>query len=78
MYRALPTKGPEVIKLFSGSTKLSTNFQLHIQTKMLKGKEFSKFQTLKRFTYHADKCQNANNCWHFNIYEYDQFYDQLS
>ena len=23
-------------------------------------------------------CQNANNCWHFNIYEQEKFHAQLS
>ena len=35
--------GPEVIKLFSCSTQLSTNFQLLIKGKMVKNKEFSCF-----------------------------------
>ena len=26
----------------------------------------------------AHNCQNANNCWHFNIYELDKFHAQLS
>ena len=30
------------------------------------------------FIYHAYKCSNANNCWHFNIYKHDEFYVQLS
>ena len=24
------------------------------------------------------KCYNANNCWHFNIYEQEKFHAQLS
>ena len=48
-------------------------FQLLIKTKMLKNKDFSCFQAVQWYIYHADKCLNANNCWHFNIYEYDQF-----
>ena len=27
--------------------------------------------------YHANKCLNASNCWHFNIYEQDKFHAQL-
>ena len=26
----------------------------------------------------AHKCLNANNCWHFNIYEEEKFHAQLS
>ena len=48
------------------------------KTKMLKYKDVSFFQTLRCYIYHANKCLNANNCWHFNIYEHDQFYAQLS
>ena len=27
--------------------------------------------------YHANKCKNANNCWHFNIYKHDKLHTQL-
>ena len=36
--------GPEVIKLFSCSTQLSTKFQLLIKTKMLKNKDVLAFK----------------------------------
>ena len=26
----------------------------------------------------AHKCYNANNCWHFNIYEQEKFHAQLT
>ena len=26
----------------------------------------------------AHKCENANNCWHCNIYEQEKFHAQLS
>ena len=54
--------------------QLSMEFQLLTKTKMLKNKDFSCFQTLRYSIYHAHKCQNANDCWHFNIYEHDKFY----
>ena len=41
--------GVEVIKLFSCLTQLSIKFQLLINTKMLKNKDFSCFQTLRWF-----------------------------
>ena len=47
--------GPEVIKLFSCSTQLSTNFQLLIKTKIPTNKEVSCFKSLKCI-YHANKC----------------------
>ena len=28
--------------------------------------------------FHAHKCENANNFWHFYIYEKEQFHAQLS
>ena len=39
---------------------------------------FLTFQTLRCCIYPANKCSNANNCWHFNIYEQDKFNAQLS
>ena len=70
--------GPEVIKLFSCSTQLSTKLQLHIKAKILSNNDVSCFKTLICYIYHANKCKNANNCWHFNIYEQDKFRAQLS
>ena len=70
--------GPEVIKLFSCSTELSMKFQLLIKTKIPANKEVSYFKSLRCCIYHANKCLNANNCWHFNIYEQDKFRAQLS
>ena len=46
---------PEVIKLFSCSTQLSTKFQLLIQTKILTNKEVSCFKALRICIYHANK-----------------------
>ena len=48
------------------------------ELKTEKNKELSFFQTLRCCIYHANKCLNANNCWHFNIYEHDKFHAQLS
>ena len=50
------SSGPEVIKLFSCSTQLSTKFQLLIKTKIPINKEDSCFKSLNRCIYHADKC----------------------
>ena len=69
----LSNTGPEIIKLFSCSTQLSTEFQLLIKTKIPTNKEVVCFKSLKCCIYLADKCLNANNCWHFNIYEQDKF-----
>ena len=51
----------------------NTKFQLLMKTKMLKMKVFCCFcfQALSCCIFYADKCYNANNCWHFNIYEHD-------
>ena len=62
--------GTELIKLFSCSTQLSMEFQMIIKSKMLKNKDFSCFQMPRCCIYHAHKCKNVNNCWHFNIYEH--------
>ena len=48
--------GPEVIKLCSCSTQLSTKFQLHMKTKILIDKEVSCFKSLRCCIYHANKC----------------------
>ena len=76
-FHFLPRPGPEVIKHFSCSTQLCMEFQMLTKTQMLKNIFFSYFQTLRHCIYHANKCLNANNCWHFNIYEQDQFHVQL-
>ena len=70
--------GHEVIKLFLCSTQLSMKFQLGIKSKITTNKEVSCFKSLRCCIYHANKCLNANNCWHFNIYEQDKFHAQLS
>ena len=71
---------PEVIKLFSCSTELSVKFQMLIKTIMLKNKDISCFQTLTVDVVFIMliNVKNANNCWHFNIYEQDKFRAQLS
>ena len=69
---------PEVIKLFSCSTQMSTKFQLLIKIKILINEEVPCCKSLKCCIYHDNKCLNANNCWHFNIYEQYKFCAQLS
>ena len=32
------------------------------------------FQSHRWCIYQGDKCLKANNCWHFNIYEHNDFY----
>ena len=49
-----------------------------INTKIPTNKEVSCFKSLRCCIYHANKCLNANNCWHFNIDEQDKFPAQLS
>ena len=52
--RITKVPGPEVIKLFSCSTQLSTKFQLLIKTKIPKSKDVSCFKSLRCGIYHAD------------------------
>ena len=59
------TPGPEVIKKVH--TELSMKFQLLIKTNILTNEEVSCFKSLRCCMYHANKCSNAKNCWHFNI-----------
>ena len=58
------TPGPEVIKLFSCSTQLRM--------------KFVPAQVSWAWNFPAIKYQNANNCWHFNIYLEEKFHAQLS
>ena len=60
------------------STQLNTKFQPLIKTRLLKSKEVSCCKSLRCGINHANKCYNANNCLHFNIYEQDKFCAQLS
>ena len=48
--------GPEVMKLFSCSTQLSTKFQLLIKNKIQTNKEVSCFKSLRCCIYLANKC----------------------
>ena len=48
--------GPEVIKLISCSTQLSTKFQLPIKTKIPKSKEMSFFKSPRYCINRANKC----------------------
>ena len=48
--------GPEVIKLYSCSTQLSTKFELLIKTRMPTNEEVSCLKSLKCCIYHAYKC----------------------
>ena len=48
--------GPEVIKLFSCSTQLSTKFQLLIKAKIPANTEFSCFISLRCCIYPTHKC----------------------
>ena len=77
----LPVKnlqpGSDVIKLFMCSAYLSMKLQLHIKTEIPTNKEVSCFKSLRCCIYHANKYENANDCWHFNIYEQDKFPAQL-
>ena len=67
-YLKLP--GPEIIK--KKIMLNSTEHELLTNTKILTNEEVYCFKPLICCIYHA------NNCWHFNIYEQDQFRCQLS
>ena len=81
--------GPEVIKLFSCSTQLSTKFQLLIETRKPSNKEVSSCMSLRYLFIMLINVKMSTvvgiltfmsriNCWHFNIYEQDTFRAQLS
>ena len=75
-----PDQAPalKVIIIVSCSNQLSKEIQVLIKTKIPTNKEASCYKSLRCCAYHANKCYNANNCWHFNIYEQDKFPTQLS
>ena len=47
------------------------------KTKIPANKEVFGFKSLRCGIYHANRCLNANNCWHFNILEQDKFRTQI-
>ena len=53
---------------------------MHIKSKMIKNKDVFAFNFINdAFIMIINlKCCNANNCWHFNIFERDKVYAQLS
>ena len=59
------TTDPEVTKKFHA--QLSMKFQLLTKIKIPTIKEVPCFKYLRCCIYHANKCSNANNCWHLNI-----------
>ena len=65
-------------KFFSCSTQLSMKFKMLINIEIAKIDGIFRFNLLETAIYPANKCLNANNCWHFNIYEQDKFHAQLS
>ena len=54
MHSSPVRSGPEVIKLFSCSTQLSTKFELLIKSKIPTNKQVSCFKSLKCCVYHAN------------------------
>ena len=65
-------------QILAFSTQLSTKFQLLIKTRMRKNKDISCIRAFRCCIYPANKCWNANHCWHFNIYEQDKFHSKSS
>ena len=58
-------------------TLISAEHEIFTAHKYENIKNFSIFQAqISRFPAH--KCLNANNCWHFKIYEQEKFHAQLS
>ena len=62
------TPSPEVIKLFSCSTLLSTKFVLLINLKLLTIANYFLLNIAEHENFSANKYENANYCWHFQIY----------
>ena len=66
---SLPTSGPEVIKLFSYSTELSTKFILLINVKMPTIVGILTFISSINTTSERLKAINFFICWYFSFYE---------
>ena len=56
------------------------HMKVHTRSQGYKNAKKSRFLALQLrcCKYPANKCENANNCWHFNIYEQDKCHAQLS
>ena len=65
--------GPEVINLVLCSAQLSMKLTVLINTRIAQINRCVRFRSPKPLIYPADKCLNANNCWHFNVYQQDKF-----
>ena len=70
--------GPEVIKLFSYSTLLSTKFILLINVKMPTIVCILTFMSRINTTSERLKARNFLICWYFSFYEQSKFCAQLS
>ena len=78
MIIVLASPGPEVIKLFSCSTPLSTKFILLISVKMPTIVGILTFISMVNTTYERLKAINFFVCWYFSFYEQLKFRAQLS
>ena len=78
MIIVLASPGPEVIKLFSCSTPLSTKFILLISVKMPTIVGILTFISMINTTYERLKAINFFVCWYFIFYEQLKFRAQLS
>ena len=86
-YKSIMASGPvSQVILFSYSFQLSIEFQLLIEYKIQKKKNYlvclkhaavvlilliNDIWTLMGMYFSAYKCWNVNTCWHFSIYEQD-------
>ena len=72
------SSGPEVIKLFSGSTQLSTKLILLINVKMPTIVGILTFISMINTISETLKAINFFICWHFSFYEQLKFRVQVS
>ena len=73
---------PNVMKHFfimpKTADQLIMKFKLLIKNKIAQINEILKCQSPKSIINPTHKSQNANNCWHFDIYEQDKFHGRHS
>ena len=71
-------QAPQVIKLFSCSALLSMEFVLLVNLKLLTISNSFLLNIAEHENVSANKYENANYCWHSNIYEQRIFHAQPS
>ena len=71
-------QGPEIIKLFFMLNSIEHEFLNTHEYKNIKKFVFLGSDKPSMLCFPPINVKNANNCWHFKIYEQEKFHAQLS